>query len=245
MNQRGTRPSPTQQQLRRWGLGAALFLALSACTDSGTQSAESSTPTEPPESAVVSSSASMSTTTPTSSVEGGPDGGIPGPGGQPSGSGARPVTELENEMAEMTAACAVDEGVVVEVDSGGVLYTPPPGEEDRYRTVVRACSEKTAEAYGIETGRVSPETMKDWYRAYVWTHECMIENDYYVSDPPSIDVYVESGGAAWHPYNAIMLGDGEEVAPGVAFTEETFTELENTCPQDLNYLLNVLQVLDK
>lgn len=157
-----------------------------------------------------------------------------------------PVTARHLEQAEAVAECAADEGVFVEVaNGGGVQWKAPDGQEEIYRKVVRQCNDKVAERFGITTGEEpTRQDMEEWYKALLWTYECMKDHGYHTSEPPSVDVYVDSGGAVWHPYTAIMTGDGGAMGPGIAFNDENFRELENTCPQDLNYLIDVLGVLE-
>jgi len=120
------------------------------------------------------------------------------------------------------------EGVIQE--DSGILFDVPPSQQDRFGEVNRLCVEEEAEEFGMELGVPSAETLRRHYRAYLYVRECMIAEGYPVDDPPSLEVFVESGGAAWHPYNAFM-------ASGRA---AELDRLEQTCPQDLFYLLDVL-----
>ncbi len=120
------------------------------------------------------------------------------------------------------------EGVIQE--DSGILFDVPPSQQDRFGEVNRLCLEEEAEEFGMELGVPSAETLRRHYRAYLYVRECMIAEGYPVDDPPSLEVFVESGGAAWHPYNAFM-------ASGRA---AELDRLEQTCPQDLFYLLDVL-----
>lgn len=168
-------------------------------------------------------------------------------GGQPSatfasaGTGAsQPVTGSRREQAEALAECTARQGVHVTVDPSGdgVTWRAPTGQEEVYNDVVNQCAEEVAKRFGIDTGDPTPTDLARWYDAYVTTYHCMIDHGYPSDPPPSKDAYVDSGGTIWHPYNAIFAGDDPQLRPGEPFSSEAFRELENTCPQDLTYLLN-------
>lgn len=40
----------------------------------------------------------------------------------------------------------------------------------------------------------------------MWTYDCLQTVGFPAPAPISVDVYVESGGSAWHPYNALSPG---------------------------------------
>lgn len=64
----------------------------------------------------------------------------------------------------------------------------------------------------------------------MWTYDCLQTVGFPAPAPISVDVYVESGGSGWHPYNAI--------SPGV------YAEAERQCPQDLVVVFEILAAED-
>ncbi len=156
----------------------------------------------------------------------------------------QPITASRREQSQAIAECAANEGIAVEVDPGGdgVTWRAPEGQENLYDDVIDRCAESVAEAYGVAQGEPTVEDLERWYLAYLWTHDCMKGEGYPVEDPPSLDVFLDSQGTIWHPYNAVVRSAGGEIKPGVQFSEEAFRELENTCPQDVTYLLKELNL---
>lgn len=157
------------------------------------------------------------------------------------------VTDIEvsrREQSEAIAECAALKGVAVEVDPSGdgVVWKAPEGQEFEYSKVIDQCALDVAERFGVPQGAPGDADLERWYRAFLWTHQCMIEHGYLVEDPPSVDIFIDSGGSAWHPYNAVIKAAPGEIKPGVPFSEEAFRELEAACPQDLVWLLDHLDL---
>ena len=123
--------------------------------------------------------------------------------------------------------CVKGAGFDVELVDGGLLATPAPEQRDLYRETLAAC-EKSA----IDRGLVGPllppshEELAAWYEALTWTHDCMAAAGYPVSDPPSLDLYVESNGRVWHPYDVLPV--------------EKIPVVERVCPQDLVVLFEII-----
>lgn len=155
-----------------------------------------------------------------------------------------PVAATLREQSQAISACAAEEGVSVEVasDGEGVVWRAPAGQEARYSEVVDGCARIVAERFGVAQGEPTAEDLELWYRAFLWTRGCMIDEGYPVSDPPTLDSYIDSGGSNWHPYNAVFNASGGDIRPGVPFSDESFRELESMCPQDLTYLISELDL---
>ena len=117
-------------------------------------------------------------------------------------------------------------------DDLGILFDVPAEQQDRFAEVNQLCLKDEAAEFGMELGVPSEEELVKEFRALLYVRECMIAEGYPVDDPPSLETFVESGGSAWHPYNAFM-------ASGRASEFETLRE---TCPQDVGYLLEVLDL---
>ena len=139
------------------------------------------------------------------------------------------------DRQETKLACIRSFGFAAELDLGdlGIVVDLPPEQQDEYFEVLDICRRRLFAELGVSEVP-SREELTAHYRAYLYVRECMIAEGYPVDDPPSLEVYVESLGAAWHPYDAVMAGG--QGSPGF------FSRLEETCPQDLFYLLDVLDL---
>lgn len=140
------------------------------------------------------------------------------------------------ERVEFYASCLTDEGMAVEIDyvDLGVTYRIPEGQENTYNRIKAECRVATRERFGM-TDHPQPADLERWYQAYVWTWRCLSEFGYTLNDPPTIDSFVDSGGANWQPYAELVLGGG---APD----GEERRALEEACPQDVDYLLLFLGI---
>ncbi len=139
------------------------------------------------------------------------------------------------DRQETKLACIRSFGFAAELDQTdlGIVADLPPEQQDEYFDVLDICRRRLFAELGVSEVP-SREELTAHYRAYLYVRECMIAEGYPVDDPPSLEVYVESHGAAWHPYDAVMAGG--QGSPGF------FSGLEETCPQDLFYLLDVLDL---
>jgi hypothetical protein len=123
--------------------------------------------------------------------------------------------------------CVESEGFDVQISDGGLLAHTGSAQEPRYREVLALC-EQTAVDRGLVKAQGPPDSgeLAAWYEAFGWTHDCLVENGYPVSDPPSLDLYIESRGRNWHPYDML---DPMELA-----------QVEGVCPQDLIVIFEIL-----
>ncbi len=151
-------------------------------------------------------------------------------------SGAVRASVLERQ--EFVLECFRRYGFEGEIDPMdlSIGFETPPEQQERFWEVNQLCLQEEFEWLGYPLGKNSPEELRRHYRAYLYVRECMIAEGYPVDDPPSLEAYVESGGEIWHPYDALMQGG--EGSPTF------FTKLEQICPQDLFYLLQVLDLDD-
>ncbi len=142
------------------------------------------------------------------------------------------VRQLMVERQQFSLECFRRYGFDGEIqEDAGILFDVPPDQQERFVEVNARCVEEEAAEFGIEVGVPSVESLRRHYRAYLYVRECMIAEGYPVDDPPSMEVFVESGGSVWHPYDAVMRS-----------SPSSFSRLEETCPQDLFYLLEVLDL---
>lgn len=137
------------------------------------------------------------------------------------------------DRQEFKLECFREHGFDGEIDDDmGILTDVPPDQQDRFFEINELCREAVAGEFGLTFGEPTVEELTIAFRSYLYVRECMILEGYPVDEPPSLDVYIQSEGAVWHPYNAFMTSpDGPT---GLA-------DLEETCPQDLAYLASVLE----
>jgi hypothetical protein len=140
------------------------------------------------------------------------------------------------ERQELILECMRRYGFDGEIQerSFGILSDVPPEQFDRYLEVGEICRKEEFERYGLTLGVPTPEELETEYRIKLYVRECMIQEGYPVSQPPSLDAFIESLGAIWHPYDAFVESGG-----GGVFG---FSKLEETCPQDGFYLRSVLDL---
>lgn len=140
------------------------------------------------------------------------------------------------ERQEFKLACLSELGFEGEIeDDLGILTNVAPEQQDEFMEASAACREVAGVEFGISFGLSTPEELRQHYRAFLYVRECMIQAGYSTDDPPSLEVYIESGGEGWHPYDAFMSSGGGPSG---------FSVLEATCPQDLLYLESVLDLDD-
>lgn len=133
------------------------------------------------------------------------------------------------EHLNYMVSCIETAGFAVEMDvsTGSISVAPNQDQMDRYRSVFAAC-EEAAFDYGLiaRYADPTPEQLQLQFNALLLTHQCLEENGYTTSEPPSIDVYIDSEGSAWHPYEAL--------SPAIVET------VESICTQDLITLIGEL-----
>lgn len=136
------------------------------------------------------------------------------------------------ERIEWYAQCLEESGIAVEIVDFGVTYRIPEGQELVYAEIKEDCRSLTRERFGMPD-HPSPEILETWYKAYLWTWQCLIDHGYELGYPPTVDSFVESGGSNWQPYF-------ELVSSGAAPLGDARFELESACPQDPEYLVQFL-----
>ena len=133
------------------------------------------------------------------------------------------------EHLNYLASCVESAGFSVKLDlhEQSLEASPGPSQTERYREVLRLCEEAAINS-GL-VGPVLPPTEADLalqYQAFQLTYQCLIDAGLPAPEPPSEQVYVDSGGKAWHPYTLLSPGD--------------VPTAEALCPQDLVVLFEKL-----
>lgn len=139
------------------------------------------------------------------------------------------VLSGSREHLSYLVSCVESGGFAVELDvsAGSISASPGHDQMERYQEVLRTCKEAAFESGLVARySERTPEELELWYDAFLIAQECLGEHGFPTSDPPSLDVYVESGGAAWHPYEAL--------------SPNAIAAVEPICPQDLVLLVGEL-----
>jgi hypothetical protein len=149
----------------------------------------------------------------------------------PSGEAEGSYRSFAIERVEFYASCLTDQGMAVEIDyvDLGVTYRIPSGQEDAYNRIKTGCRAATRERFGM-TDHPAPLDLERWYQAYVWTWNCLDQHGYTLNDPPTIDSFVDSGGANWQPFAELVMS-------GAAPDGDARRALEQSCPQDVDFLI--------
>ena len=141
------------------------------------------------------------------------------------------------ERQKLVLECMRRYGFDGEIDERdlGINFGKIPDEQfDRFLEVGEICRKEEFERYGLTLGLPTREELEASYRMNLYVRECMIMEGYPVSQPPSLEAYIESLGAIWHPYDAFV-----ESGQGGVFG---LSKLQETCPQDGFYLRTVLDL---
>lgn len=131
------------------------------------------------------------------------------------------------EHLDYLATCVRSAGFQVEVVNQGLSASPGPSQVDSYREVLATCEQAAIDSGLVVAPRPpSADELAAHYDAFLITHQCLIEHEYATTPAPSKEVFVDSGGQAWHPYDAL---GGLEIG-----------RAEEECPQDLVALFETL-----
>ncbi len=127
--------------------------------------------------------------------------------------------------------CMAREGIVTdaEVDAYGGISGDITGVDPEWELAVFESCVIEAEEVGMAYNPVAtPELTSAFYDFLLELGSCLEGEGYEVSEPPSRDLFVESRGEAWHPYEAIVesglspltINQIEEVCPSVPLSLE-------------------------
>lgn len=140
------------------------------------------------------------------------------------------------EEGELIVECMAEQGFVGVLDpiSGGVeINLADPTQEDAMQDAFLICVDRVAEIVGPPPEE-TPEYLTKVYRAWLWTHQCLVEEGYAPSDPPTLDVFLEGADDRWHPYE--FRDRGREM------TEAEFYQIEDACPANPFFLFEYLSM---
>jgi len=118
------------------------------------------------------------------------------------------------EETEAIVGCLQERGLAVQVDPDSF----PPGiefdnrivSEEQFEPAYEACIEELTEAGLLRPTISGPEQLAQLYEDFLTAAECIEAEGYEVPDPPSLEVFVDTNGAAWNPFDAVPPEKGLE-----------------------------------
>lgn len=137
--------------------------------------------------------------------------------------------EVEEYQSAMMA-CFAEFGVEGDPTPGGEVLVSyrggedgelAPGVQELVETALTECSERVA----LPSLWTAPADA-DAYQRMLDSRDCLIAQGYEMPEPPSMEAWIESGFAAWNPYQE-LTGPDAPVQPSLAEIER----LTQECPQ--------------
>ncbi len=126
------------------------------------------------------------------------------------------------EVGQRVGACVADQGLPVEVSPEGDVNFESEIEEEHalFAKYAEACNDELIKQGLVAAATGTPEFWEAEYERLQAVADCVRAEGYDVDDPPTLAVYVESQGAAWHPYSQVQPQSQAEI-----------DELNAICPQ--------------
>jgi len=129
------------------------------------------------------------------------------------------------DAAERIVDCMAAQGFVGTIESdGGIRFDYTPDQTDQFIETQELC---TAESLGFDPSTVAAPTDSQlvvYYDRLLENGQCLRGLGYEAPTPPSLEVFLESGGLIWHPYMAF----GPD---GLHPSDAEWEVINQTCPQ--------------
>jgi len=119
--------------------------------------------------------------------------------------------------------CVEAEGFSVTENELGALEWRGPAEQ---REAATAAFDRCRKQLPVSVRTYQPPTeeeIRGWYDTFLEVAACLEREGYEVPPPPSVDSFVESQGANWHPYDLVVAD------PNLPWGE--WVRLNKVCPQ--------------
>ena len=128
--------------------------------------------------------------------------------------------EVDNyQLVRLLARCVADHGFFLTPteDGAGLLFQAVPPEQNQLaQAVLTACRE------GLRLEKPVPPTVEQLEEIHAYliaVARCLESEGYSVTEPPSVDVFVDSQAGAWNPYDDLVADVAE------------LSRLNQVCPQ--------------
>ena len=123
------------------------------------------------------------------------------------------------DFAVVMQRCMAEKGFTVEImDDGGISSDVPTEQISQRDAAMEACTSE--HGFDQPPEPLTDAQLSELYDDLVEVKECLEEAGHEVDDPPSLQSFVDSQGAAWHPYDSL---DPSSLAE--------FQDVERQCPQ--------------
>jgi|GEM_PF-3562392 len=131
------------------------------------------------------------------------------------------------EAASAFLACVEAHGFTAEMQpDGSVLVQSAPEQLEVFREVMDDCRR---ESLGL-TGTVPPPTaeqVEQFYEGLIQLSVCLESQGYDISEPPSLDAFIEGGVGSWDPIGEVLAV--HDLSPS------RLNQLNAVCPQPQLY----------
>jgi hypothetical protein len=130
-----------------------------------------------------------------------------------------------DEVLIFMRRCIEERGwVVVDNGSGGIQIEFPPEQQAEATAAMRECSKQSLRlAPGETVPPPSDRQVRDYFQALINSAEYLKTRGFDLSDPPSLDAYLEGGIGSWDPFGEILTVTG--MGPS------EFDDITRECPQ--------------
>ncbi len=122
-------------------------------------------------------------------------------------------------------SCLKERGFDATIDpaDGGLAAVYPTDQKEVYREALEECMSGAGLDMDPEKPILSDADYERLLEAYVATAECLAKEGFEASVPPSLQVFIESEGGAWHPYD-VMAHDR-------SLSDTDWQRANRVCPQ--------------
>lgn len=165
-----------------------------------------------------------------------------------------PFLSGTSEHLEYLVACLEYAGIAATVGENPphLSFSSPTGDPTSgatYEKVLDFCrSETERRGWALPSPFEGPDrNLELMYELWLGTHECLQAHGYPTVDPPSLDVFLDSGGKAWNPYQGfpspglLIAVDPTDLSPA----DKEHLEAQELCPGHLPSLLQELEATNE
>ena len=126
-------------------------------------------------------------------------------------------------------SCMRERGFNAAIDpvDGALAGTYPSDQREIFQEALEECMSGAGLDTDAEKPTLSDADYERLFTAYVETAECLVAEGFEVSTPPSLQVFIESEGEAWHPYDVI--------AHDRSLSDSDWQRANRLCPQPSDF----------
>jgi hypothetical protein len=126
-------------------------------------------------------------------------------------------------------SCMKERGFVAAIDpaDGALAGVYPSNQRDVFQEALAECMAGAGLDTEAEKPTLSDADYERLFKAYVETADCLAEEGFETSTPPSLQVFIESEGEVWHPYDVI--------AHDRSLSDTDWQRANRLCPQPSDF----------